>query len=202
MAKAIYVLKIYLFCQEVNNEKIIGINDLYIFIVNLYIEAWFAILDAAKVSHQNLQFLQNLYKYKEIDESVNQIGSYFDGHLWYLHQECAGLSFFDTNVAFDARICMIKHLNSRQIEIFNKETLFNISTSFLQNDPSIWDTDETYKVALEIVTNKDVKDVAKRGVKLITEYNNLLTKDKENKPYILQILKEYRRCYPYASIQN
>lgn len=44
------------------------------------------------------------------------------------------------------------------------------------------------------------------GVKLISEYNNLLTKNEEEKQYILQINEDYRRLYPsvnkYILTQN
>lgn len=40
-----------------------------------------------------------------------------------------------------------------------------------------------------------VNDVAERNVKLIEEYNTILTKD-DQKQYLLQVVNEYRKQYP------
>jgi len=41
-----------------------------------------------------------------------------------------------------------------------------------------------------------VNDVAERNVKLIEEYNTILTKDEDQKQYLLQVVNEYRKKYP------
>ena len=46
---------------------------------------------------------------------------------------------------------------------------------------------------------KVVNDVAEQGVKLITDYNNLLTKDEEQKQYVLQVVHKCRKLYPDVS---
>ena len=46
---------------------------------------------------------------------------------------------------------------------------------------------------------KVVNDVAERGVKLITDFNNLLTKDEEQKQYVLQVVHKCRKLYPDVS---
>ena len=76
-------------------------------------------------------------------------------------------------------------------------TRFNISTNFLQLDPEAWENDEDYKAGLEIVQNlKIVNNTAERGVKLMSDYNEILTTNEDNKQYILQVLEEYRQFYP------
>ena len=229
MAKAIYVLKIYLFREEflLSNEEIGSIKDICLFIANLYIKAWFNVPIAANAPSQDLQFLQQFYKYKDVDKRISEVAvQKFSGHLWYLIPECATLAFFNSELSCDIKRRMIQNLDSNQTEISSKRIVlkdvknyinigienfissqsrnffsrFHISTDFLQKDPSVWETDETYKNALEIIKNlKVVNDSAERGVKLITEYNSLLTKDENNKQFILQVLEDYRRCYPDAS---
>ena len=46
---------------------------------------------------------------------------------------------------------------------------------------------------------KVVNDVAERGVKLITDFNNLFTKDEEQKQYILQVVHKCQMLYPDVS---
>jgi hypothetical protein len=43
---------------------------------------------------------------------------------------------------------------------------------------------------------KVVNDIAERGVKLIKDYNECLTKNEEQKQFILQIVSDYRRRFP------
>ncbi len=44
-----------------------------------------------------------------------------------------------------------------------------------------------------------VNDVAERGVKLIQDYNNILTKDETEKQFVLQIVAGDRKKYPTAT---
>ena len=57
-----------------------------------------------------------------------------------------------------------------------------------------------YKSGLEKLRKTIVvKDVAERHVKLIQEYNNILTKDETKKQFALQIVNENRKTYPSAT---
>ena len=44
-----------------------------------------------------------------------------------------------------------------------------------------------------------MNDVAERVVKLIQEYNNILTKDETEKQFVLQIVTENRKTFPTAT---
>jgi len=44
-----------------------------------------------------------------------------------------------------------------------------------------------------------VNDLAKRGVALIEQYNSILTKDEEQKQFLLQVVEEHRRRFPDSS---
>ncbi|XP_055855920.1 uncharacterized protein LOC129919103 isoform X1 [Episyrphus balteatus] len=89
--------------------------------------------------------------------------------------------------------------------IVNKETLnffgrLKIDTSFLKEPPNLWPENPHFKEGFKKVkTLKVVNDMAERGVKLITDFNNLLTKDEEQKQYVLQVVSECRKLYPDAS---
>lgn len=74
---------------------------------------------------------------------------------------------------------------------------FNIKTSFLNKDPTFWEEDADFQEARAIVNNiQVVNDNAERGVKLIEDYNKILTKKEEEKQFLLQVVIDYRRKFP------
>ena len=77
---------------------------------------------------------------------------------------------------------------------------FSLSTDFLNKDPSVWKDDPGYKSGIEKLKKlMVVNDVAERGVKLIQDYNNILTKDETEKQFVLQIVAGDRKKYPTAT---
>ncbi len=54
-----------------------------------------------------------------------------------------------------------------------------------------WPQNNNFQEGLKIVkTLKVVNDMAERGIKLITDFNDLLTKDEEQKQYVLQVVSK------------
>lgn len=77
---------------------------------------------------------------------------------------------------------------------------FGIDTQFLILDSSDWKENEGFKQCLAIVTKlKVVNDSAERAVRLIDEYNNILTHNETQKQYILQLVSEHRKQFPDAT---
>jgi len=77
---------------------------------------------------------------------------------------------------------------------------FTIPTDFLNHDPDTWLENQDYLKCQTIVRKlKVINDTAERGVKLIQDYNNSVTKDEEQKQYLLQVVTECRRLYPDES---
>jgi len=133
----------------------------------------------------------------------------FCGHLWYLGPETAALTFFDINVPLSERKKMVEALNTidtgehtAKCFTIDKKNLnllkfkcisdfinnasfklfhrFNIKTEFLNEDPVLWNKNKHFLQGLHIFTNlKAVNDAAERGVKLISDYNNLITKNED-----------------------
>ena len=84
MAKAIYVLKIYLFRDEFP-------------------------LVASEMN--DLMFLEKLRKFKKIDEKIaNATIKKFSSHLWYLAEETVYLSLFDDQVTLSTKKSIVKKL--------------------------------------------------------------------------------------------
>ncbi|KAL4135150.1 hypothetical protein QTP88_006793 [Uroleucon formosanum] len=69
------------------------------------------------------------------------------------------------------------------------------STSDLE--PQLWDTDENYKIGFHMVQQlKVVNDTAERSIKLIEDYNSIITKNEDQKQFLLQVVRNYRQKYP------
>lgn len=84
---------------------------------------------------------------------------------------------------------------------------FSINTEYLCKDPSTWKNDINYQNGLAKLKKLSVvNDVAERGVKLIQEYNNILTMDESERQFILQIAAEDRKknpsCNKYSLMNN
>lgn len=153
----------------------------------------------------------------------------FVNHLWYLSPEAVALAFFDQKVSADTKRKMINAMNVEQttnesikriiikadeipqvlekgIENFvtaktvNFFDRFNISRDFMQTDSSIWSENDTFKKGFQIISKlKVINDTAERGVKLMEDYNKLITRDEDQKQYLLQIIQDYRRRFPNST---
>lgn len=96
-AKAIYCLKIFIFRNEFNltRQELQGLRDICIFIVKIYIKAWYNAPLACKAPFQDLMFLKDLHFYNKINEKISQATTKkFCSHLWYLTEETVALAFF------------------------------------------------------------------------------------------------------------
>lgn len=73
---------------------------------------------------------------------------------------------------------------------------YQIDEKFLTLDPTEWGENQEYKEAKALIDSiKVVNDVAERGVKLISDYNDL-TVDEDQKQYLLQCVQLHRNLYP------
>ncbi|GBM92204.1 hypothetical protein AVEN_58225-1 [Araneus ventricosus] len=72
----------------------------------------------------------------------------------------------------------------------------NIDISFLNISPDLWDRDDSYLNSQEIFQNfRVVNYTAERGVKLMQDFNGLLTVDVEQKKFLLQCFEDHREQY-------
>lgn len=82
-------------------------------------------------------------------------------------------------------------INENTIRFFQR---FNINTEFLSKDPSVWYSDENYCKARDMLQKLQVvNDHAERGVKLMKDFNFSLTKDEQEKQYLLEVVANYRK---------
>lgn len=142
----------------------------------------------------------------------------FQRHLWYLSEVLVGFGFFDDGVSVEEKKLMVLALRETQgaeeplkrIERFDKPLtkglhdfvttstrqffqLLGLSEDFLQLEPSAWHFDEAYienqKVAQSVAV---VNDLAERGVALMQEFNCSITRNEEQKQYLLQVIEDHR----------
>lgn len=74
---------------------------------------------------------------------------------------------------------------------------FGINTDFLLFDPSTWNDRDDFKKGLETCKSITVvNDAAERGVKLFSQYNAILTKDEDERQWIINGVQSYKRMYP------
>jgi|UniRef100_A0A2S2QEI3 hypothetical protein len=70
---------------------------------------------------------------------------------------------------------------------------FGIDTHILHDEPEEWINNPVFDEEANIVAYINVdNDTGEKGVKIIEEYNSILTKDEEQKQYLLQIVKDYK----------
>ena len=75
--------------------------------------------------------------------------------------------------------------------------MLNIPTDFLEFDQHEWDSRSEYQSAYTIAQSLIVvMDSAERAVSLMQTFNPVLTKNEDQKQYLLQITEERRRKYP------
>ena len=133
------------------------------------------------------------------------------GHLWYISEDLAALSFFDDTVLNDVKLKIVHAIkewegaailrkrvdikNSDHEKLFQKDisdfvtkkSLFlfrqyNLPYDFLDVSPESWTTNTAYNKCMKILEKLVVvNDIAERAVALAEYFNLLLTKDEDQR---------------------
>lgn len=91
-------------------------------------------------------------------------------------------------------------VTKKTIQFFRR---FQISPKFLKTDPLLWTEDQDYINGTNIVKNlKITNDTAERGVKILSDFLSLLSKDETETSYILQVVSESRKEFPSVNIKD
>lgn len=227
MAKAINSLKMFLLREQITFEPghLDKLRDVCIFLVTMYVEAWFGCTNGVKAANQDLNLIKTAILYANVDEEIsNGILDKMRNHLWYLSEELIALAFFDPTVSDEEKRKMVHNLSHRApnpeyrirvdvkadvLQMFSEKKLsefvstktqefferFCIETEFL--DPSSWNGREDYKEGYTFCQGLlAVNDTAERGVKLMTDFNKILARREEEKQFILQVVTNYRQVIP------
>lgn len=112
MAKAIYVLKIYLFKAQfqLTVREVRAMRSLGLFIALSYVKYWNEAMIARYAPKNDLDFMCHLQSGLP-DPSLAEIAlTALKRHLWYISEEMIGLSFFDERINSTEKSAMIENL--------------------------------------------------------------------------------------------
>lgn len=226
MAKLLYAMKIILFRDQRDVFQLTRAEETRLerfvqFGVLLYSKAWTKAPLAAEAAAGDLELWNDLKNYEQIDNEVGQAArSVLERHLWYLSDETVGLALFSEQVTPEDKELLVYNLSkepsgrkvrgnaallkhgvrlgdfatSRTADFF---TRLEIDNSFVSIPPSQWNDNEAYQTAKRRVQwLRVVNDTAERGVKLFEEFNTLLTKDEDEKQFLLQVVEANRKAVP------
>jgi hypothetical protein len=226
MAKAIYSFKMLMFKKQfsLTTREERGLRDICTFIVVVYLKAWYTAPFATSAPRNDLLLLQLLVQYEKENATVSIAASNkLSGQLWYLSEELVGLAFFDDDISVESKRNMVRALNEHvgmegppkrlQLDIrrvvdmsiadfVTKNTMkffhcLGIQCEFLNADPDTWNDRNDYKSGQDTVRHlKVVNDSAERGVALIEEYNAIITKNEDQKQFLLQTVRDHRLRIP------
>jgi len=169
----------------------------------------------------DLELWNDLAKYEHIDaEAAKAARSVLERHLWYLSDETVGLALFSEQVTTEDKALLVYNLSKEpgKREVRGNAALLKhgvrlgdfvtsrtaglfsgleIDSSFMSIPPSQWNDVEAYQTAKRRVQQlRVVNDTAERGVKLFEEFNTLLTKDEDEKQFLLQVVEGNRKAVP------
>jgi len=199
------------------------LKEVSLFVTAIYIKYWFESPVSTAAPRNDLALLCTLssYQNKEVAKAATMA---FNRHLWYLSELLVGFGFFDDDVTIEEKRLMVVALKenegSKEVKKpLNRITPFlepatkslhdfittstirffkilGLSEDFLQHDPSEWEHKEHYRRNKEIAQSvKVVNDLAERGVALVQEFNSSLTRNEEQKQYLLQVIEDHRKKF-------
>ena len=170
--------------------------------------------------------LKRLTQFRTINLNVANVAiKALSRHMWYLSEELIAFSFFDDRVNAATKYEMVnamktktgngipaKRVQLRENNISSSEladfinsntmrffVILGISTSWLELDSSLWNEDQVFIAAKHFVAGLSVvNDRAERGVALIQDFNQILTKDEGQKQALLHVVSEHRKQFPDA----
>ena len=146
----------------------------------------------------------------------------FNRHLWYLSEVLIVLAFFDEEVSTEEMKKMVEAFRQtpgsdkplKRIPPITDPAVkslhdfvtmstarffeaLDLSSCFMDYDPTEWCDQEDYQRSKETVTSlKVVNDLAERGVVLVQEFNSSLTRNEEQRQFLLQTVKNHRDMFP------
>lgn len=132
MSKAIYCLKMYMFQSQfkLTQREKNAMKGFIIFVIRLYIKAWFTSTKAIEAPYNDMLFLKNLSEYEAIDKTIStHTVKKFCNHLWYLSSECIAFSLFDSNVPVSEKAKMAKILLDEENDEIAKNVRFPMEPS-------------------------------------------------------------------------
>ena len=226
MSKAIYAIKLHLFRRQfrLTAAEATGIRRAVVFVVSSYTAAWFQAPFAAAAPATDLGFLKALVAYP--DRSLSKaVVPVFMRHLWYLSERLVLVALFDDDVPLATKRAMVAASRDREgsedpprrvtvdaATVQNKSLadfvtmtsgqlfdILDLDAGFLDEDPGQWGDDERFRAAtLRVRALSVTNDFSERAVALFQGFNLALTRDEEQKQFLVQVVERHRRQHPDA----
>ena len=214
MAFGIYANKSYAFSTQLELEKevIEKLERFCIFMCTMYIN--------------DLKFHQDLFNFSFTDPELATAASKVLGrHGWYLMEQTVSFALWSDKLDNDeksrlaAKLLTFQQTKPTKYKLgkptfprilptnsledllgpnsFMLWDILGLDYQWLEKSRDKWEEDGAYREAREFVkTLKVTNDVAERGVKLITDYIGILTKDDQKREWLLQGVEKSRKCFP------
>jgi len=200
--------------------------EVSLFVALAYVRAWFVAPLSTKAPASDLKLLKLLKDNESKSKAWKAARLKLTDHLWYLSSDLVPLALFDDEVTTETKKKMIEAMergNGEEEEDSPKRAqllpsvevskltldqftnpsskrffrILKIESSFLQQDPTDWPANPEYQHARHIAANlRVVNDAAERAVKLMSDFNSILTKDEEQRQFLLQVASRYRKDHP------
>ena len=197
-----------------------------VFIAVVYTKTWFTATSLISAPINDLELLKKEDSYSAIHPAISDAAiKKLSNQVWYLSKELIGLCFFaeSDDVPNTTKRKIVRALKNKmsaktvkkrktvsrdnvqsiKIEDYvtnNTRRFFqclNISQRILEKDPNDLESDDEYIKSKELLIKLSVvNDLAERGVGLMVQYNSILTKDKDQKQFMLQVVEDHRRRFP------
>ncbi|KAG0712250.1 hypothetical protein GWK47_018903 [Chionoecetes opilio] len=222
MARNLYSMKMFMFAEqlEYDEETVVRLERLNLFLGLFYTPMWMSSTLAADAPANDLQFMKDMMKFKRTDPEIAQaVLQKLENHKWYLTQEVVPFALFGSRLSDKEKQDIAAKLHATEKpdsfrrgkpmfpQVTAKTTLadlvgpeshllldtLGIEYDWLLQPVATWPRSDDYSKALEYVSNvKVVNDIAERGVKMMTDFANIITTDSQQKQYLLQTV-EYNR---------
>jgi len=205
MTELINCLEIDLYQSQfrLTPRELAGLRQFNVFMIKVYLKAWFVCPSVLSAPPQDLELLQQLVQYKATNEVVaNAALNNFLRHPWYLNETMICLAFFDDSIEimFAALSLGSKDEPCKRIQMEHKDigtkklsyfvttntrqffVVLDIPQDFLHQHPSEWKLNSGYIQSLRCVKAvKAVNDAAEHRISLTQSLNAAITNQEEQK---------------------
>ena len=201
------------------------LNRFVKFLLLIYIPYWFKTPLSSDAAVHDLNLYKLLMQYHDIDSEISLTVLRVQArHYWYLSPESIILwSMFGTELSEDEKgqIAAVLLTKPRPANFEPKKVKFpvltptttihslissmswfpfdllGLSPKWLELPPSQWDQDPDYREMEKFARSvKLTNDIAERGVKLISDYSDKLTKDSDERKKLVMVVQNHRQAFP------
>jgi len=232
MTKGIYCLKIFGFRHQLQLSKheMSSLRRICLFVATIYAIFWFEAPMSTSAPTNDLHMLQLIEEFELVDKKIGAVSEKkMRLHLWYLSEDLAALPLFSDDTtnekkqaivsalqcdlnADDLRrlppniiphfrsLCVADFVTQRSLNLF---TALNLPQAFLSEQVKTWCERADYIAARQIVRAlKVVNDCAERAVRLAADFNEVLTKNADQRQLLYQVVEHHRKLLPTTATKK